>query len=218
MIRSRADLLAKAWAALELAMALLLVWGGAVVGPAVVGQPLLGRVAGIGIGFLLGVILPSLVFGLPTFELRWNVDERDVSGKAFVDIRGRAVPAVPFTVVLHGKYQSLLGWILLRRAKLAGTYVCVEFRPVGAARLTTRQWNAGSSLHSGTTEPEVRLTVIDDDHDSDQTMFVGSILPGSVPGTGDEISVRAELRRHLAHTKVWWAPVDSKMQSLTVRK
>jgi hypothetical protein len=218
VIRSRAELIAKSWAALELAMALLLVWGGSVVGPVVVGQPLLGRVVGIILGFLLGVILPALVFGLPTLELKWNIDERDVSGKAFVDLRLRAVPAVPFTVVLHGKHQSLLGWVLLHRAKSKGMYVSVEFRPVGAARLTARQWNAGSSLHNPTTEPEVRLDVIDDDHDSDQTMFVGNILPGSVPGTGDNISVRAELRRPVAHTKVWWGLVVSSMQSLTVRK
>ncbi|MCJ1715105.1 hypothetical protein [Curtobacterium sp. VKM Ac-2922] len=218
MIRSRSDLIAKGWTALELALALLLIWAGGALGALLPGEPLVTRALGTGVGFILGVLLPAFLFGLPRFQLRWTVDERGVTDQTVIDVRGKSVPAFPFTVEMSAGFQSILGQLLLRHARSQQMYIWIQFRPLGAVRIRRQQYSVGSKLREQDTAPELLLDVIDDAHEVAQTMFVGSMLPGTISGAGDDVTVRAELRAADGSSGLWWAPVTVGLKRITVRK
>ncbi|UXN21162.1 hypothetical protein N8D77_13520 [Curtobacterium flaccumfaciens] len=199
-------------------MGLLLIWAGGALGTLIPGEPLVTRALGAGVGFILAVLLPAFLFGLPRFQLQWTVDERGVTDQTVIDLRGTNPPAFPFTVEMSAGFQSLLGQLLLRHAKARRMRVWIQFRPLGAVRVRRQQYSVGSALREEDTAPEVLLDVIDDGHDVAQTMFVGSMLPGTISGAGDNVTVVAELRMADGVSRLWWAPVTIGLKRITVRK
>ncbi|MFT2707872.1 hypothetical protein [Clavibacter zhangzhiyongii] len=226
MIRGKADFYEKLWAGLELLSALLLVAAGWLIGPLIPGQPILGRGIGIVLGFLAGWLLPSLIFGLPVFELRWRIDDTETKGAASVDIRARVLDKTIsaddfefyFKVVLRAKYSSFAGWRLLKKAKRRGVQVVVQFRPIGVTSVKAQRPIEGSVLEQGDTAPTIRLDVVDTDHETEQTQFVGSFVPGLNRSSTDSIDIRADILDPKTGKSFRWARVEVGTTNITIRK
>jgi hypothetical protein len=226
VIRGKADFYTKLWAGLELLSALALIGAGWLFGSLFPGHPIIARGVGVGLGFVAGWLLPSLVFGRPVFELHWRIDDIETSGTASVDVRKRQPDdtlsrddvELYFKVVLRAKYSSFAAWRLLRKAQRRGVQVLVHFRPVGVASVKSQRPIEGSSVETGDTKPIIRLDVIDTDHDTEQTQFVGSIVPGANRSTTDSIDIRAEIYDPETGESFRWARVDVGTSNITIRK
>lgn len=218
MIRSLDDLKSNGWSTLEFLLALGLLWAGNAIGSALPGHAFLTEAIGSVVGFFAGALLPSLILGRPTLELRWRIDDLPASGTVAVDLRHRQDPEVYFVADLHATYSSVFGRHFLRRAVKKGVVVVVEFRPLAVIRVKEQQQNVGSQLVGTPATPVLHLSVIDHHHDRDQTRFTGSIVPGGSTASVEDVGVNVDARLADGVTTIWWAHVITTTGCISVRK
>lgn len=176
-------------------------------GPA--GDILTGLVA-----VVVGAIFPALIFAAPTFTVRWMVDANEhVNGIHQVDLRERTQKEFVFRVQLYGHYDSLAGWLILRRFKERKAFVKVEFMPTEVARLKRQSVTGGARLES---DEAVALPATSHDQDDQHSMFYGSIRTVSAGSTLNVTTSASLGSNHWWLTRTFFVNVRSDVSGIKV--
>ncbi len=106
---------------------------------------------------------------------------------------GGTEPEIAFAVELTSKYNSFLGYMLLRSVVKKKLFVFVEATPPGIVAIKRQKGSPNATVHLDAGVESIRLGLTEPGHNLSHSRFVGSFVPQLIGGGVDDLNLSARL-------------------------
>jgi hypothetical protein len=173
----------------------------------------LASIFNLALGVIAGLTIPIFFLGKPVIWLEWKIRGDEVQeGNYQLDLaRG---PQADFIVDARVETDSLLAWVLMRRAVRLGTVVIITLSPDGVLRLKSQSPTGGAKVLAR--DGEIHIPI--GSHGGVQhARASGAFVAGIAIRNPDRVELRHRAATTVDTDKVRWIEVKTPFPQIRVR-